>query len=174
MTDRDGLQNYYRRDRSYSRDRCNTTINMTIGKKIINCKITMKEIDPIVGIDLTVGINHKIIVKEIGPIAETDHIVETDQGVTTKEIDHKATTTKMTIEMSIRRKIIGISKIRDIKKSIKTITKTHMTRITIEIVTKIKTKAETNIEMTAMIWVEVGLERNLAHMMKGRFVTDQS
>ena len=43
------------------------TIEMTTKKKIIDCEI---------------------IIKEIEPIAETGHIVETDQGITTKEIDH--------------------------------------------------------------------------------------
>ena len=98
---------------------CKHTIQMTIEMT------TVKKI-----------IDHKIIMKEIDPIVETGHIVETIQGITTKEIDHniskeiakeightveighiveigcKATTTKMTIEMSIemtiRRKIIGI------------------------------------------------------------------
>ena len=55
-------------------------------------------------IDHTVGINCKIIIKEIGPITETGHIVE---------IDHKTT-----VEMTIGKKIIGISKIRDIREII--------------------------------------------------------
>ena len=113
--------------------------------KIINCKITMKEIDPIAGIDTTVGIDHKIIMKKIGHTAGIDHTVETDHRISmividpmiqmihiaeighmtetdhTKEIGHiveidcEATTTKMTIEMSIREKIIGISETRGIK-----------------------------------------------------------
>ena len=63
---------------------CETTIKMTIGKKIIN---------------------HKIVMEEIGHIAETGHTAEIGHKV---EIGHEAATTKMTIEMSIRRKIIGI------------------------------------------------------------------
>ena len=104
-------------------------------------------------------IDHKIIMKEIDPIAETDHIVETDQGITTKEIDHnisteitkeighiveigcKDTTTKMTIEMciemSIRRKIVGISKPRNMREcleiTMKMLMKTGTARIKIGI-----------------------------------------
>ena len=93
-----------------------------------------------------------IVMKEIGPIAETGHTAEIGHIV---EIGFEATTTKLTKEMSIevtiRRKIIGISRIRDIRKGIKTNIKTHMTRVTIEIITKIKTEAETDIEVTAMI-----------------------
>ena len=100
--------------------------------------------------------------KEIGPIAETGHTAEIGHIV---EIDHEATTemtikmitTKLTIEMSIGmtvgRKIIGISKTRDMREGLNTIIKTGTARIIIEIVTKIKisTKADTDIEMTAMI-----------------------
>ena len=100
----------------------------------IDCEITMVEMEMTTEKKI---IDHEIIMKEIDPIAETDHIVETDQGITTKEIDQnisteitkeightveigcKATTTKITIEMSkemnIRRKIIGISRTRDMK-----------------------------------------------------------
>ena len=49
--------------------------------------------------DHTVWIHCKIIMKEIGPITQTGHIVE---------IGYEATTTKMTIEMPMRRNIVGI------------------------------------------------------------------
>ena len=80
------------------------------------------------------------------PETRIDHIVE---------IDHE-TTIKMIIEMTIEKKIIGISKTRNIRESIEIIMKTHMktttTRIIIEIVTKtkIEIKSKTNTGMTVM------------------------
>ena len=82
----------------------------------------MKEVEIVVEtegteIDHTVGINHKIVMKKIGPITETGHTAEIGHTVEIGhivEIGHKVTTIKMTTEMSvemiIRRKIIGISK----------------------------------------------------------------
>ena len=77
-------------------------------------------------------------------------------------------TIEMSIGMTVRRKIIEISKTRDMREGLKTIIKTGAAGI------KIGINIETGIEMTAMIWVEVGLERSLAHIMKGRFLTDQN
>ena len=77
----------------------------------------------------------------------------------------------MTTEMTVEKKIIGISKNRNIRESIEIIMKTHMktgtTRIIIEIVTKtkIEIKTKTNIEMTVMTKLEVGLKKKSAHMM---------
>ena len=65
----------------------------------INCENIMKEIGPITGmIGTEIGITCKIIMKETG------HIVEID--------------CETTIEMTIGKKIIGISKIRDIREII--------------------------------------------------------
>ena len=147
-------------------------IEMTTEKKIIDCKIIMKEIDP---------------------IAETDHIVETDQGITTKEIDHnisteiteeighkveishKGTTMKMTIEMSIemtiRRKIIGISKTRDMQEDLeitmKTLIKTGTARIRIGII------IETDTVMTVMTRLGVGLRKKITWVMMMIYFTQK-
>ena len=118
----------------------------------INCKIIMKEIDPIAGIDhgatIKIGrktIDCKIIMKGIGPITEINCTVET--GTTSEntkdtihivEIGHEA--------------IIGISETRGIKEGIEIIVQTSvkmgiqvimmivleidMTRVIIELVTK--------------------------------------
>ena len=62
----------------------------------------------------------------------------------------------MTTEMTVEKKIIGISKTRNIRESIEIIMKTHMetgtARIIIEIVTKTKIdiKTKNNTEMTVM------------------------
>ena len=70
-------------------------------------------------------------------------------------------TIEMTREMIIEMKIIET---RDIKKYIKTIIMTHMTKAVIKLAmetrlgTKINTKAKTDIEMTAMTNLEVGLK----------------
>ena len=153
----------------------------------------MKEIDPIAGIDhwatikITIGkkiIDHKIIMKGIGPIAEIKCTIEigttpenTKETGDTVEIGHiveigcKATTTEMTIEMSIRRKIIGISKTRDMREGLEIIMKMHMktgtTRIIIELATKTKIRmdTETDIEMTAMTGLGVGLKKMITYMM---------
>ena len=146
MTDRGRLQNYYK---------------MTIGEKIIDCKIIMKEIGPIAEINCTietgttpkntketihtVETGHGSVMVQIGPTVKTDteigHTLEIGHIV---EIGCEATTIKMTIEMSIgitvRRKIIGILKTRDMREGLKTIIKTGTARIIIEIVTKNKNK----------------------------------
>ena len=73
--------------------------------------------------------------------------------------------------MTVEKKIIVISKTRNIRESIEIIMKTHMkmgiTRIIIEIVTKIKIeiKTKTSTEMTVMTKLEVGLKKKSAHMM---------
>ena len=87
MTDRDKLQKYYERDRSYSRDRSQKYFKNDYEKEMGWKKHTIK----------------------IGLIAEVGLKVE---------IGHEAITTKMTIEMSIRRKIVGISKIWDMRKGL--------------------------------------------------------
>ena len=80
-------------------------------------------------------------------------------------------TIEVTTEMTVEKKIIGISKTRNIRESIEIIMKAHMktgtTRIIIEIVTKTKLeiKTKTNTEMTAMTKLEVGLKKKGAHMM---------
>ena len=78
--------------------------------------------------------------KEIDSIAETDYTVETE---CTTEIGHMVgidheTTIKMIIEMTIEKKIIGISKTRDIRENVKIIIKTHTTKITIELAMEIR------------------------------------
>ena len=73
--------------------------------------------------------------------------------------------------MTVEKKIMGISKTRNIRESIEIIMKTHMktgtTRIIIEIVTKtkIEIKTKTDTDMTAMTKLEVGLKIKVAHMM---------
>ena len=80
-------------------------------------------------------------------------------------------TIEMTTEMTVEKKIIGISKTRNITESIEIIMKTHIktgtTRMIIEIVTKtkIEIKTKTSTEMTAMTELEVGLKKKIAHMM---------
>ena len=77
----------------------------------------------------------------------------------------------MTTEMTVEKKIIGISKNRNIRESMEIIMKTHMktgtTRIIIEIVTKtkIEIKTKTNTEMTVMTKLEVALQKKITHMM---------
>ena len=112
-------------------------IQMTIGRKIIGIRGNrdIKEIDPITKINCTietgttpkntnktihtVETGHGSVMVQIGPTVKTN----TEIGHTV-EIGHEATT-KMTIEMSIGltvgRKIIGISKTRDMKEGLKTI-----------------------------------------------------
>ena len=149
---------------------CKSTIEMTTEKKIIDLEIIMKEIDP---------------------IAETDHIVEKDQEITTKEIDHnisteitkeightveighiveighEATTTKLTIEMSIemtiRRKIIEISKMRDMREGLEITMKTHMKTSMARI--KKGINIETDTEMTVMTRLNIGLRRKITCVM---------
>ena len=140
---------------------CNiTTMNVTIGKKIIDHRITMKGTGPIVEKDpMTetghteetgpkVVIVHMIemihivetdcktiteIIKETGHIAETGHTVQMGHTV---EIGHKATA-KMTMERTTTRRTIEmiiekkVTKTRDIGEKI--IMKTHMKRTTIEL-----------------------------------------
>ena len=109
----------------------------------IDHKITMKEIDPItemihtveidcqtitkMTIEVTIDITtkmimkmtiEKIIMKEIHPIAETGAEIGYVVGI--------ETTIKMTIEMIIEKKIIGISKTRDMRESIETIMQTSV------------------------------------------------
>ena len=131
-------------------------------------------------VGLETGIDHT---------TEIDHIVEIDHKTTIKMITEKTIkmiievitemiigitiemTIEITIEMTIEKKIIEISKTRNIRKFIEIIMKTHMktgtTRIIIEIVTKIKIeiKIKTDTEMTAMTNLEVGLKKKIAHMM---------
>ena len=77
----------------------------------------------------------------------------------------------MTTEMTVEKKIIGISKTRNIRESIEKIMRTHMktgtARIIIEIVTKTKIdiKTKTNTEMKVMTKLEVHLKKQSAHMM---------
>ena len=91
--------------------------------------------------------------------------------------DNHKTTIKMIIEMNKEKKIIGISKTKDIKENIKIIIKTHMTRITIESATetrieaKIDTKTKTYTEMTAMTKLEVGLKKKTTYMMMMLYLT---
>ena len=116
----------------------------------------------------------------LGSETEIDHIAETDHRITTAEIDHTVEidwgmtiemTIEMTTEMTVEKKIIGISKTRNIIESIEIIKKTHMktdtTKIVIGIVTrtKIEIKTKTNTEMTAITKLEIGLRKNVAHMM---------
>ena len=73
--------------------------------------------------------------------------------------------------MTVEKKIIGISKTRNIRESIEIIMKTHMktgtTRRIIEIVkkTKIEIKTKTNTEMTVVTKLEVGLKKKITYMM---------
>ena len=108
MTDRDRLQNYYERNRSYHRDRSYSRDSHIVG---ICCE---------------------------------------------------ATTTKMTIEMSIeitiRRKIIGISKTRDMKEGLEITMKMLM---------------ETDTEMTVMTRLNVGLRRKITCVMMMIYFTQE-
>ena len=80
-------------------------------------------------------------------------------------------TIEMTAQMTIEKKIIGISKTRNIRESIEIIIKIHMKTDTIRIIigivtrTKIEIKIKTNTEMTAMTKLEVDLKKSVAHMM---------
>ena len=115
--------------------------------------------------------------KEKDLIAETDYTVETECTETDHivGIDHKTT-----IKLTIEKKIIGISKNRDIRENIKIIIKTHTTRITIELAmetrigAKINTKAKTNTEMTAITKLEVGLKKKITYMMRMTYLTQNS
>ena len=138
----------------------------------IDCKITMKEIDPIAETDYTV---------ETECMTEIGHIVGIDHETTIKmtiEVTIEMTT-GMIIEMTIEKKIIGILKSRDIRENIKIIIKTHTTRITIELATetrkgaKIDTKTKTNTEMTAMTKLEVGLKKKTTFMMMIIYLTQK-
>ena len=85
----------------------------------------------------------------------------------------------MTIEVTIEKKITGISKTRHIRENIKFIIKTHMTRITIELATKIgigkkkEPKTKTDTEMTAMRKLEVGLKKKITYMMRMKYLTQK-
>ena len=85
----------------------------------------------------------------------------------------------MTTEMTVEKKIIGISKIRNIRESIEIIMKTHMktgtTRRIIEIVTKtkIEIKIKTNTEMTVMTKLEVSLKEKITYMMMMIYLTQK-
>ena len=87
------------------------------------------------------------------------------------------TTIKMIIEMTIEKKIIGISKTRDVRENIKIIIKT---RITTELATetgigaKIDTKIKTNTEMTVMTKLEIGLKKKTTYMMRMTYLTQKS
>ena len=123
--------------------------------------------------------------KEIDLIAETDYTVEKEciEIDYIVEIDHETTirmTIEGTIDMTMERKIIGISKTRNIRESIEIIMKTHMktgkTRIITEIVTKtkIEIKTKNNTEMTAMTKLEVSLREKNTHMMRMTYLTHKS
>ena len=73
----------------------------------------------------------------------------------------------MTTEMTVEKKIIGISKNRNIEIIMKTHMKTGTARIILEIVTKtkIEIKTKTNTEMTVMTKLEVVLKKKSPHMM---------
>ena len=81
--------------------------------------------------------------------------------------------------MTIEKKIIGISKTRDIRENIKIIIKTHMTRITIELAMETRigakrdTKTKTDTEMTAMTKLEVGLKKKITYMMMMIYLTQK-
>ena len=83
--------------------------------------------------------------KEIDSITETGHTVE---------IDHKATT-----KMTIRRKIIGILKTRDIREGLEITMKTGTARIRIGI------NMETDTDMTGMTRLNVDLRRKITCVM---------
>ena len=65
--------------------------------------------------------------------------------------------------MSIRRKIIGISKTRDMGEGLEITMKMLMKTDTVRI--KIGINIKTDTEMTAMTKLEVGPKKNSAHMM---------
>ena len=81
-------------------------------------------------------------------MSEINHTTEIGLRV---EIGHETITAKMTIEMSIRRKIVGISMSRDMREGLE---------ITIKML------------MTAMTKTEAGLVKDIVHMMQGRLLTD--
>ena len=70
--------------------------------------------------------------------------------------------------MTIEKKIIGISKNRDIRENI--IELAMETRLGV----KIDTKAKTNTEMTAMTKLEVGLKKKITYMMRMTYLTQKS
>ena len=81
--------------------------------------------------------------------------------------------------MAVEKKIIGISKTRNIRESIEIIMKTYMktgtTRRIIEKVTKtkIETKTKTNTEMTVMTKLEVGLKKKITCVMMMIYLTQK-
>ena len=81
--------------------------------------------------------------------------------------------------MTVEKKIIGISKTRNIRESTEIIMKTHMktgtTRGIIEIVTKtkIEIKTKNNTEMTVMTKFEVGLKKKITYMMMMIYLTQK-
>ena len=105
--------------------------------------------------------------KEIDPIVEIDTEIGHVVGIET------------TLKMTIEKKIIGISKTRDIREDIKIIIKTHTVRINIELTkearigAKIDTKIETNTEVIAMTELELGLKKNVTYMMRMIYLTQR-
>ena len=77
------------------------------------------------------------------------------------------------------KEILGISKIRDVRKSLEIIIKTHMKTGTTGMITKLATNTkiginvDTSIEMTAMTKIEVGLEKDVAYLKQGKVMTSQ-
>ena len=159
MIDRSRLQKYYERVRSYSRDRSQNYYegDSSYGRDRIIVLFRTMEIGENIKIIIKTNIGLKSSTIEIDLMTKMSHIVEID--------------CKTTVEMNIGKKIIGISKIRDIREIIaktghiaeighiveidceaiienlktrdmreglKTIIKTGMARIIIEIVTKTK------------------------------------
>ena len=195
MIDRSRLQKYYERVRSYSRDRSQNYYegDSSYGRDRIIVLFRTMEIGENIKIIIKTNIGLKSSTIEIDLMTKMSHIVEID--------------CKTTVEMNIGKKIIGISKIRDIREIIaktghiaeighiveidceaiienlktrdmreglKTIIKTGMARIIIEIVTKTKisTKTKTDIRMTGMARL-VGLKREITYMMRMIYFTQK-
>ena len=77
----------------------------------------------------TVETDHGITMKQIDPITEMIHIVEIDCETITKmtiEMTITKMTIEMTIEMTIKVRLIGILKTRDMRESIEIIMKTSV------------------------------------------------
>ena len=115
--------------------------------------MTMKEIDPLAQRDHmietihTVETDHGNAVIQTDPITEMIHIIEIDHKTITK-MTIEMTITKMTIEMTITKMTIEMTiemksiETRDIRKNIKTIIKTHMTKVIIELATETRVGAK--------------------------------
>ena len=136
---------------------CQNTTKMIIKDRIIVLFRTMEVGENRKIIIIRTNIGTEISIVEIDHMTEMIHIVEIGLIV---EIECKAITENL--------------KTRDMREGQKTIIKTGMARIIIEIVTKTKisTKTKTDIRMTAMARL-VGLKREITYMMRMIYFTQK-